>query len=77
MRPVQIVVKNHDYLSSDDLLGIVDIDWQKCVDEPGQWAVNNVFELKSAGSKELLQKAKEYGFIYAQIKFMEEYMVDD
>jgi hypothetical protein len=35
MRPVQIVVKNHDYLSSDDLLGIVDIDWQKCVDEPG------------------------------------------
>ncbi|EGR27332.1 hypothetical protein IMG5_197670 [Ichthyophthirius multifiliis] len=76
MAPLKIIVKNHDYLSQDDLLGIADVDWSKCVEEPGQWAVNNVFELQG-GSKEVRSKSKQLGFLYVQIKFLEEYMIDD
>jgi hypothetical protein len=42
LAPFKIIIKDSDLMASDDILGFVDVDWSKCVEDPGAWAVNNV-----------------------------------
>ena len=33
-------------MASDDVLGNCHIDWSSCIEKPGEWAVNNIYELQ-------------------------------
>jgi len=45
MVAIQIIVKDHDLLNKDDLLGTAEVDWNSCIESPGQWTINNLFDL--------------------------------
>ncbi|KAL4493478.1 hypothetical protein ABPG72_007486 [Tetrahymena utriculariae] len=75
MAPIKLIIKDSDFLASDDILGYVNVDWSKCAEDPGSWGVNNVFPLE--GTADIKAKAETLGFIYVQIKFIEEGMIDD
>ena len=62
-------------MATDDVLGYCTVDWLKCVEKPGDWAINNIFELQ--GAPDVKQNRKTLGFIYIQVKFLEAGMVDD
>lgn len=53
-------------MASDDILGYCYIDWRVCVEKPGEWAVNNLYELE--GDLSIREKDKKIletlGFIY-------------
>ncbi|KRX05859.1 C2 domain [Pseudocohnilembus persalinus] len=73
--PIKICVKDSDTLATDDILGYCTIQWKKCMENPGQWAINEIFEL--TGTPDIKKKLKTLGYIYIQIKFLEEGMEDD
>ena len=43
--PVRVTLKDSDLMASDDVLGYTTVDWSSCIQKPGEWAVNNIFEL--------------------------------
>ena len=73
--PVRITLKDSDLMASDDVLGYSTIDWSSCIQKPGEWAVNNIFELQ--GEPNIKGNLKTLGYIYLQMKFLEDGRVDD
>lgn len=43
--PIKITLKDSDTLAVDDVLGYCDIYWNECFKKPGEWAINEIFEL--------------------------------
>lgn len=70
--PIKITVKDSDMLASDDVLGYCDIKWNTCIKSPGEWAINDIFELQ--GAPDIKKNLKTLGYIYIQVKFLEEGM---
>ena len=42
---IQVTIKDSDFGAADDVLGYCSVDWKSCVENPGKWAVNEVFQL--------------------------------
>jgi len=69
MGPIKFVLKDNDVLK-DDLLGMVDVDWKICIQKHGLWAINDI--LKITGTPDVMGKLSSLGYLYVQIKFLEE-----
>jgi len=44
--PLEIELFDYDYLSRNDLLGSVKVDWSACVKKPTTWCINRYEDLK-------------------------------
>lgn len=69
MAPIKFVLKDSDYLK-DDLLGMVEVDWKICLEKHGIWAINEIFKI--TGTPDVMGKLSSLGYIYIQMKFLEE-----
>lgn len=74
MAPIKFVLKDHDFVK-DDLLGMVEVDWNVCVEKHGLWAINEIFKI--TGTPDVIGKLSSLGYLYVQIKFLENEEKDD
>ena len=63
-KPIKIQVMDDDTLRHDEL-GVIDVDWMECIENPGLWMVNNLYKL--TGEKKF---GRELGDIYVQMRFL-------
>mmetsp|Transcript_8223 Transcript_8223/g.8928 ORF Transcript_8223/g.8928 Transcript_8223/m.8928 type:complete len:936 (-) Transcript_8223:201-3008(-) len=69
-------VYDHDTLGSDEFLGLISIDWDDCVDNPGTWAVNKEFELTDP-EKKAPSKNPVKGTLYVAMNWVPDGTIDD
>ena len=70
--PIIFKVLDKDTGSRDDDLGQATIDWKDCIDNPGLWRVNGLYDLKGDG-----KFGQNLGQIYVQMKFMKDAKEED
>lgn len=72
-----IKVFDHDALGSDEVLGFKELDWKVCLDKPGEWAINDAFELDGPADVKRKQDIESFGQVYLQVKYMKPGMKDE
>jgi len=85
MQPIKIDVWDQDsFLNQNDLLGFVQIDWQKCLNEngnlflflkvnfQGKWAINEIFTVQAPPKTSIIPENNKWGELYVQVKFLKD-----
>lgn len=75
VQPLQVKVYDNDTMSTNDLLGSVEVDLLPCFSAAGQWGINKIFNLENI-PKELIRKG-ETPQVYFQCKFLQEGQTDE
>lgn len=70
-------VWDEDVVSSDEVIGFINVNWKACIDAPGEWAIN---EIRPLDGPDELVKSKKYpkgfGSIYIQVQWIPDGMND-
>jgi hypothetical protein len=75
VQPLLVSVMDHDRMSTNDLLGTVEVDLLPCLSKAGEWSINKIYDLTNVPKE--LKKKGETPQIYFQLKFLKDGQVDE
>jgi len=77
MTLLKFEVWDEDKASADELIGFINVNWKVCIENPGEWAINEIRPLDGPDNLVKTNKyPKGFGTIYIQIQFLPEGMND-